>query len=179
MTEATPKPSLTSFFSSHMDAKGRTQQGWVVRRAGEGDVAGVMEGVTQLLVELGGEGPAPVEMERAVRELAGDREIGALLVAEAGGGDGIVGVLAASWQHAIHVPGRYGTIQDLWVHPDWRSRAIGRDLLAAFFELAREEGAKRVEVGLPREDFANLAQTETFYSANGFVHLGPRMRRVL
>jgi branched-chain amino acid aminotransferase len=105
--------------------------------------------------------------------------MGALLVAEAGGEGGIVGVLAASWQHAIHVPGRYGTIQDLWVHPAWRSQAIGRDLLAAFYELAREEGAKRVEVGLPREDFPSLAQTEAFYSANGFVHLGPRMRRVL
>lgn len=144
---------------------------------------GVVEGVGQLLVELGGEGPAPTELERAVRELAGDRGVGALLVAVAGGEDReperVVGVLAASWQHAIHVPGRYGTIQDLWVHPEWRSRAIGRDLLAAFFELAREEGARRVEVGLPREDFPNLAQTASFYSANGFVHLGPRMRRVL
>ena len=79
-------------------------------------------------------------------------------MAEAGGEDGIVGVLAASWQHAIHVPGRYGTIQDLWVHPDWRSRAIGRELLAAFFELAREEGAKRVEVGLPRETSRTCAR---------------------
>ncbi len=150
-----------------------------VRRAGPGDVAAVMNGVTQLLVELGGEGPAPAEMERAVAELAGNGEIGALLVAEVGGGGRIVGILAASWQHAIHVPGRYGTIQDLWVDPEWRSKAIGRDLLAAFFELARAEGAKRVEVGLPREDFPNLAQTEAFYRANGFVHLGPRMRRVL
>ena len=125
-----------------------------------------------------------MEIERAISELARDRGLGALLVAVAGGEDGspderVVGVLAASWQHAIHVPGRYGTIQDLWVHPEWRSRAVGRELLAAFFELAREQGARRVEVGLPREDFPNLAQTETFYSANGFVHLGPRMRRVL
>jgi GNAT superfamily N-acetyltransferase len=103
-----------------------------------------------------------------------------LLVAEAGGeDDGIVGVLAASWQYAIHVPGRYGTIQDLWVHHAWRSKAIGRDLLEAFFDLAREEGAKRVEVGLPRDDFAKLGATEAFYLANGFVPLGPRMRRIL
>ena len=81
--------------------------------------------------------------------------------------------------HAIHVPGRYGTIQDLWVHPDWRSRAVGRKLLAAFFELAREEGARRIEVGLPRESFEKIAATEAFYLANGFRHLGPRMRRKL
>jgi GNAT superfamily N-acetyltransferase len=156
-----------------------------VRRAEPGDVAAVMDGVTRLLVELGGEGPAPAEMERAIAELAGDGEMGALLVAVAGdegpkGQQGqVIGVLAASWQHAIHVPGRYGTIQDLWVHPEWRGKAIGRDLLAAFSEVARAEGARRVEVGLPREDFPGLAQTEAFYRANGFVHLGPRMRRVL
>jgi ribosomal protein S18 acetylase RimI-like enzyme len=154
-----------------------------MREAARGDVAAVRAAVSELLVELGGEGPAASELERAIEELIGDREKGALLVAEAGSedqGEGqVVGVLAASWQYAIHVPGRYGTIQDLWVHPDWRSRAIGGELLEAFFALAREEGAKRVEVGLPRDDFANLAATQAFYSANGFVSLGPRMRRVL
>ena len=39
--------------------------------------------------------------------------MGALIVAEAGAE--IVGVLSASWQRALHVPGRYATIQDLWV----------------------------------------------------------------
>ena len=35
-------------------------------------------------------------------------------------------MLAASWQRAIHVPGRYATIQDLWVTPAWRSRGDRR-----------------------------------------------------
>ncbi len=150
-----------------------------IRRASSDDVAAIAAAVSELLIELSGGGPPPSELEEATRELAGNREAGALLVAEAGGEDGAVGVLAASWQHAIHVPGRYGTIQDLWVHPDWRSRAVGRKLLAAFFELAREEGARRVEVGLPRESFERIAATEAFYLANGFKHLGPRMRRKL
>ena len=81
---------------------------------------------------------------------------GALLVAEADGA--LVGVLGASWQTAIHVPGRYALIQDLWVHRAWRSRAIGAELLAALCELARERALARVEVGLPRESFAQLAR---------------------
>lgn len=155
------------------------EQGWHVRRAVEADVSAAAAAVAELLVELSGGGPAGAQLEAATRELVRDRGMGALLVAEAGGEDGIVGVLAASWQHAIHVPGRYGTIQDLWVHPDWRSRLVGRGLLAAYFELAREEGASRVEVGLPRESFENIGATEAFYLANGFEHLGPRMRRKL
>lgn len=155
--------------------------GWRVREASERDAPAVAAAVAELLVELSGKGPPAAELEEATRELARDREAGALLVAEAGGEDGasIVGVLAASWQHAIHVPGRYGTIQDLWVHPEWRSRAIGRDLIEAFCDVARREGAKRLEVGLPRESFARIGATEAFYRANGFEHLGPRMRRRL
>jgi GNAT superfamily N-acetyltransferase len=156
-----------------------TETEWRVREAAVEDAAAAATAVAQLLVELSGGGPPPVELEEATRKLAGDREEGALLVAEAGGGDGIIGVLAASWQHAIHVPGRYGTIQDLWVHPDWRSGAVGHGLVEAFCELARQEGARRIEVGLPRESFENIGATEAFYLANGFEHLGPRMRRKL
>jgi GNAT superfamily N-acetyltransferase len=150
-----------------------------VRLAGEDDAPGVAAGLSRLLVELSGGGPPLAELERASRELARERGMGALLVADGGGEDGIVGVLAASWQHAIHVPGRYGTIQDLWVDPGWRSRAIGHELIEAFCELARKEGAARIEVGLPRESFERIGATEAFYRANGFEHLGPRMRRKL
>lgn len=172
-------PSLTSPFSGHTEPSTRSQPRWEVREAVEADVSAVAAGIGQLLVELSGGGPATGELEEATTELVRDRGMGALLVAEAGGEDGIVGVLAASWQHAVHVPGRYGTIQDLWVHPAWRSRAVGHDLVEAFCVLARQEGAKRIEVGLPREDFARIAATEAFYRANGFEHLGPRMRRKL
>lgn len=150
-----------------------------VREATEADAPAVAAAISQLLVELSGGGPATSELEVASAELVRDKEMGALLVADGGGEDGIVGVLAASWQHAVHVPGRYGTIQDLWVHPEWRSKAIGHDLVAAFCELAREAGAQRIEVGLPREGFERIGATEAFYSANGFEHLGPRMRRKL
>lgn len=178
MTEAAPEPSLTSSFGTQSRPKTRSQR-FAVREARPADAAGVAVGIGELLVELGGEGPSPAALVEATRELAGRRDVGALLLAEAGEGGDVIGVLAASWQFAIHVPGRYGTIQDLWVHSSWRSRAVGRELMAALFDLAREEGAKRVEVGLPRDDFPKLKATEGFYLANGFVALGPRMRRVL
>jgi GNAT superfamily N-acetyltransferase len=148
-----------------------------VRAACPEDAAAVAAAIEQLLVELGGERPASDELEAAARELIEDRDAGALLVYEAGGE--LVGVLAASWQHAIHVPGRYATIQDLWVLPAWRSRAIGHDLIDALCELAAKLGVSRIEVGLPKESFERIGATEAFYRANGFAHLGPRMRRLL
>ncbi len=179
--EANADPSLTSSFFADRAKKDEVSGdgGWRLRAATEMDAPGVAAALSELLVELSGGGPPLAELEEAARELAGDRRMGALLVADGGGEDGIVGVLAASWQHAIHVPGRYATIQDLWVHPEWRSRAIGAALVDAFCELAREEGAARIEVGLPRESFERIGATEAFYRVNGFEHLGPRMRRKL
>ncbi|HEU5141539.1 MAG TPA: GNAT family N-acetyltransferase [Solirubrobacterales bacterium] len=146
-----------------------------VRAATSDDVAAVADGVEQLLVELGGERPPRHELEAATAELVAEPRLGALFVAESAEGD-IVGVLAGSWQHAVHVPGRYGTVQDLWVDAEWRSRAVGRELLEALFALAREEGIARIEVGLPQDSFAAIEATRAFYLANGFKPLGPRMR---
>jgi branched-chain amino acid aminotransferase len=148
-----------------------------IRAASAGDAPAVATAVEALLIELGGKRPATAALETAARTLAEDRDAGALLVAEHDGE--IVGVLAASWQHAIHVPGRYGTIQDLWVHPEWRSRALGRELILSLARQAEESGIPRLEVGLPQESFAQLGATERFYRKNGFDPLGPRMRRLL
>jgi GNAT superfamily N-acetyltransferase len=164
--------------------------GWRVRAAAGEDIPAAAAAVGELLRELGGGTPPPAHaMEAVARELVHNPRAGALFVADAsgaGGGAGavgadgaVVGVLAASWQSAMHVPGRYALIQDLWVHPSPRGGGVGGGLLAALFELAREQGLARVEVGLPGERFAGLAATEAFYIANGFTALGPRMRRGL
>jgi GNAT superfamily N-acetyltransferase len=150
---------------------------WRVRAACEQDVPAVAAAVAELLRELGAVAPDAPALQAATRALLEDPNAGALLVADADGE--LVGVLAASWQTAIHTLGYYALIQDLWVHSSWRSRSIGADLLAALCELASERRLTRLEVGLPRESFAGLAATQAFYSANGFAPLGPRMRRLL
>jgi GNAT superfamily N-acetyltransferase len=149
----------------------------VIRTANEADVAAIADAVEELLVELGGSRPARGEVEAEVRAIVEDPRAGLLLVAEADGK--LAGVLGASWQRAIHVPGRYATIQDLWVDADHRSNGIGAQLVDELVRLAGEQGVSRIEVGLPRESFAAIRATESFYLDNGFEHLGPRMRRLL
>ena len=150
---------------------------WLVRPASTEDVAGIVVAVQELLLELGSTPPAAKVLVAAVRELIDDPDAGAVLVARMRAQ--VIGMLAASWQLAIHVPGRYATIQDLWVHRDWRRRSIGADLITALVALARELGMSRVEVGLPRESFRAIQATEAFYRDNGFAALGPRMRRLI
>lgn len=150
-----------------------------VRAARHEDLLEIVVAVGDLLRELGSRPPRTSLMLETAQALLEDPRLGALLVAEADGERSrVVGVLCASYQLALHVPGRYALIQDLWVHSSWRGRAVGRELLAALFELAREQGIARAEVGLPREGFASIRATEGFYARNGFEHLGARMRRV-
>ena len=148
-----------------------------VREAVTEDVEEVAAADASLLAELGGRMPARAEMEREVQALLDDPQGGSVLIAEADGE--IVGVLTASWQRAIHVPGVYATVQDLWVDEAWRSRGVGAELVEAIASQARSRGVSRLEVGLPRETFAAIASTESFYRRNGFEPLGPRMRRLL
>jgi GNAT superfamily N-acetyltransferase len=148
-----------------------------LRQADDGDVEGVATAVEGLLAELGGRMPSRAEMEAEVQALLDDPQGGSVLIAEADGR--IVGVLTASWQRAIHVPGVYATVQDLWVDEAWRSRGVGAELVEAIASQARTRGVSRLEVGLPRETFAAIASTESFYRRNGFEPLGPRMRRLL
>jgi GNAT superfamily N-acetyltransferase len=180
--------------------------GWHVRAACHGDVREIAAAVAALLDELVGtpdgfttpngsttpDDPTTPDrsvsptlatqrdlpaMEGSARALIDDPQAGALLVGEAAGA--IVGVLAASRQSAIHVPGPYLLIQDLWVHPSWRGRTVGNQLVATLFEIARDSGIDRVEVGLPQASFRHFGATEAFYVANGFAANGPRMRRTL
>lgn len=163
---------------------------WTIREATLEDVPAVAAAVSDLLVELGGK-PAPIpELEEATRVVVENPDTGIVLVAalddpqggalsgtQAGGP--LAGVLGVSFPYAIRIPGRYGAIQELWVHPAWRGRAVGGDLIVALFKRARDREIYRLEVGLPSESFPNLAATEAFYLNNGFTTIGLRMRRLL
>jgi GNAT superfamily N-acetyltransferase len=150
---------------------------WTTRPATSADTAAVAAAVEQLLVELGGRRPPREDLQAEIEATLADPGVGALIVAEAE--KEIVGVLSASWQRALHVPGRYATIQDLWVDPDWRSRRVGAGLVDELVTLCGKQGVARIEVGLPRESFDAIRATEAFYLGNGFEQLGPRMRRFI
>jgi GNAT superfamily N-acetyltransferase len=150
---------------------------WRVRAGGQEDVPALADAARRLLIELGATPPAPEAMRETARTMLADADAGALLLAESG--RETIGFLGASFQSALRVPGAYALIQELWVHPRWRSREVGGELLAALFSAALARGVTRVEVGLPGESFPALCATEAFYAGNGFRRTGTRMRRLL
>lgn len=159
------------------DAEEGWEVNWDIREAAHADVPAIVAGINQLLEELGGKAGAGAAQEQTAHALIDNADAGLLLVAE--NLREVVGVLGVSWQIAIRIPGSYGLIQELWVHPAFRGMTIGGDLVVALFDIAREKGIGRLEVGLPSERFPHLGATEAFYTNNGFATIGTRMRRLL
>lgn len=148
-----------------------------VRTADARDLPAVAASIRELLQELGAEPPSAEHLEAEARALVENPDAGGVLVADYEGE--IVGVLGYSWQRAIRVPGRYGTIQELWVAPHHRANRIGARLIGQLAQLAREQGIERLEVGLPSERYPELVATEAFYADNHFTGIGLRMKRLV
>jgi GNAT superfamily N-acetyltransferase len=151
--------------------------GWDVRPARTDDAPAVAAAVAALVDELGGTPPSRAAIEDEARAHIEDPTLGIVLVAASG--QGLVGVLTASWARAVQVAGRLLTIEVLWTRREQRDEGVGAALVEALAAAAAAEGAGRVEVGLPRESFPALRATERFYLTNGFERLGPRMRRAV
>ena len=115
----------------------------------------------------------------AGRGARADREpaAGAVLVAEADGE--LVGVLGASWQMAIHVPGAYALIQDLWVRPRLaRAARSGAVCSSSWSRCARQAPRARRGRAAARE-LRPLRRDRGLLPRQRLHPNGPRMRRLL
>jgi len=101
-----------------------------------------------------------------------------LLVAEV---DGTVGGLAGarvvevSGNDAVYLPRRFGYVDDMVVLPELQGRGVGRKLLEAIEEWAREQGADTLELTV----FEFNAGARGLYERSGFETLQRRMRKRL
>jgi ribosomal protein S18 acetylase RimI-like enzyme len=108
--------------------------------------------------------------ERARRMLA-EEEMTVLLGGEGPGGIAMLRFRLSIWSGRLDA-----YIEELYVAPDLRGQGMGRALLEATMDAAREAGATRIELGTGETDTAARA----LYESRGFTNLeggagGPRM----
>jgi len=127
--------------------------------------------VSRLLAELGDEVDSRAVLE-ITRKLLAAGDVAALLLLV---DDRPAGVVTLNQCAAIYAGGRFGEICELYVGPDDRSAGLGRQLIEAAVDYAREAGWTRLEVGAPPQP--RWQRTVDFYHANGFATVGPRLRR--
>jgi len=83
-----------------------------------------------------------------------------------------MGFIAMYESHALYAGGSYGTIPELYVRPDARSKGIGRMLVDRAKNHAREKGWQRLEATTPPlPEFQRALQ---FYEKQGFSIQGGR-----
>ena len=83
-----------------------------------------------------------------------------------------VGFVSLYESYALYAEGAYGTIPELFVRPQWRSKNIGEAMLMEVKQFAASKEWKRIEVTTP--PLPEFDRTLTFYQSNGFEISGGR-----
>ncbi len=90
--------------------------------------------------------------------------------------DAVVGFMSLYESYALYSEGAYGTIPELYVRPDWRSKNIGKSLLKKALDFGREKRWRRLEVTTP--PLPQFDRTLQFYQANGFEVSGGKKLKI-
>lgn len=87
-----------------------------------------------------------------------------------------VGVATIAQTYALYAEGKIGVIQECYVVPAFRNRAVGGALLDAAFALAQLKGWVCMELCTP--PLPQFARSLDFYQKHGFKPVGGRKMRV-
>lgn len=104
-----------------------------------------------------------------------DEDIYTVLLAYLDGENAPVGMAALSQTYALYAKGKIGVIQECYVAPAYRSRAVGAVLLEAAFALAPQKGWICMELCTP--PLPEFARSLGFYEKHGFKPVGGRKMR--
>ena len=88
--------------------------------------------------------------------------------------DVVIGIITVVECFAIYAGGAFGIINELYVAPDWRSKAVGRQLLDEVKNSARSCGWQRLDVTAPAGE--QWQRTVRFYEREGFTCTGPKLK---
>jgi len=87
-----------------------------------------------------------------------------------------VGFVALYESHALYAEGSFGTIPELYVRPEYRSKNVGFSLVSQAKYFGSSLGWKRLEVTTP--PLPQFDKTLTFYEREGFAIVGGRKLKV-
>jgi len=87
-------------------------------------------------------------------------------------GENGIGFFALHESDALYAEGSFGTIPELYVRPEYRSKNIGHSLVAQAKSLGTSRGWKRLEVTTP--PLPQFDKTLMFYEREGFSVTGGR-----
>ena len=139
-----------------------------VRVAGPGDVAVVAQLLCDFRDHEGRHWPPDETMRAGVERLIG-RDDGEFLL----GGDPPAGVVQLRYRYGVWWDAEDCCVEDVFVRADARGTGLGRALVSAAIDRARERGCRRMEL----DTGADNAPAQGLYRSLGFQDHGVFMRR--
>lgn len=109
--------------------------------------------------------PGPDRLAQRIRQLLAEDEIAVLLAGAGPYGLAVLRFRPSIWSQALEC-----YLAELYVVPDRRRQGLGRALIQAAIELAREQGADHMDLGTGEDDVAARA----LYESLGFDNRGGR-----
>jgi len=131
------------------------------RRASAADAAAVARLLHDFNSEFGDPTPGVAVLTERLADVLSRGEATILLL-----GDGPDGLAQLRFRRAIFTEGLDAHLEELYVVPAKRGRGLGRALLEAAMDAAREEGATRIDLGTSEDDVAARA----LYESAGFIN---------
>ena len=122
-----------------------------VRRATPGDAAAVARLLDDFQAEYDEPSPGTEQLEERYADLIRNREMTVLLVGD--GPDGFAQLRYRPWVYSAG-PNAHSYLEELYVVPKQRGQGLGRALLEAAMDAARDEGATFMELGTSEADTA-------------------------
>jgi ribosomal protein S18 acetylase RimI-like enzyme len=109
--------------------------------------------------------PGPSRLAERIRRLLAEDELTVLLVGSGPDGLAVLRFRPGIWSQALEC-----YLAELYVVPDRRGHGLGRGLMEAAIELAREKGANYMDLGTAEDDVA----ARSLYESLGFDNRGGR-----
>jgi ribosomal protein S18 acetylase RimI-like enzyme len=132
-----------------------------VRRAHAADAEAIGRLLHDFNIEFDDITPGPAALAKRVRELLDAGETAVLV-----GGGGPDGLAVLRFRPSLWTEALECYLAELYVIPDRRGEGLGRALMEAAIEVARDEGADHMDLGTSEDDVAARA----LYESLGFIN---------
>jgi len=134
------------------------------------DVAKLAVCLTNEIIERTGIKHFDIDIPLAEKLCKQFMEQGKYAVVAAFDNDRIVGFGALCESHSLYAEGSFGIVQEFYVLPEFRSKSIGKKLLASLVDYAKSKQWVRLELCTP--PIPEFDRTVSFYKENGFEITG-------
>ena len=132
-----------------------------VRRAGSGDAEAIGRLLHDFNVEYREPTPGPSALADRLRQLIASDETAVLLAGDGPDGLAVLRFRPSIWSKALEC-----YLAELYVVPALRGQGLGKALLGAAIDLARDLGADHMDLGTSEDDVAARALYESFGFSN-------------